>query len=364
LFVLLTGCHPFQFDNRSPDAIARVICDTEPPKPSTAVRRTNKAASGTGAQQATAKRLMTSPVDSPEKISKRLRGDLDNIVLMALRKDPLRRYASAEQFAEDVRRYLENLPVMARKDTTRYRVSKFVMRHKAGSAAATATLVLLLAALFVTVHEARVARLQAQIANQQAQIAREQRARAEKRTARAGLAGAAYSHGIYAIGGYFTKYLTDLLVYNGSGWTKLRPMPSPRAYLAAATVNSNIYAIGGYDGHSVLDTVEVYSAQTGKWTAAAPMPTARRDLAAVVLNNKIYAIGGSDGQSTLSLVEVYDPSTNSWSTAPSPLAARTQFGAVTVNGFIYLMGGAAGTSILGTVEQYSPPQTLYTFTKN
>jgi N-acetylneuraminic acid mutarotase len=184
--------------------------------------------------------------------------------------------------------------------------------------------------------------------------------------ARQGLAAAVYLNDIYAIGGYGNLgYLSDLLrSTNGGNWVKGEPMPSRRAYLAAAAVNGNIYAIGGYDGHSVLDTVDVYSTQSGTWTAAAPMPTARRDLVAVVLNNKIYAIGGSDGQSTLNLVEVYDPSTNVWSTAPSPLAARAQFGAVAVNSFIYLMGGAAGTSILGTVEQYSPPQTLYTFTKN
>ena len=181
LFVLMTGSLPFQFDNRSPDAIARVICDTEPPKPSTAVRRTTKAASGTDAQQATGKRLITSLVDSPERLSKRLRGDLDNIVLMALRKDPRRRYASAEQFAEDIRRHLESLPVMARRDTAGYRASKFIIRHRAGSAAAAATAVLLLAALFVTVHEARTARQQAHIAQQQAEMAREHRARAEKR---------------------------------------------------------------------------------------------------------------------------------------------------------------------------------------
>ena len=185
--------------------------------------------------------------------------------------------------------------------------------------------------------------------------------------AREGLAAAVYLNHIYAIGG--CCYLTDFLAStNGGPWGQLKPMPSPRAYLAAAAVaggvSGKIYAIGGYDGHSVLDTVEVYDIHLNTWTAAAPMPTARRDLAAVVLNNKIYAIGGSDGQSSLNLVEVYDPSTNIWSTAPSPLAARSQFGAVAVNGFVYLMGGAAGTNILGTVEQYSPAQTLYTFTKN
>ena len=55
--------------------------------------------------------------DSPERLRRRLRGDLDNIVLMALRREPERRYQSVEQLSEDIRRHLESLPVMARKDT-------------------------------------------------------------------------------------------------------------------------------------------------------------------------------------------------------------------------------------------------------
>jgi tetratricopeptide (TPR) repeat protein len=61
-----------------------------------------------------------------------LTGDLDNLVLMALRKDPERRYQSVEQFSEDIRRYLSGLPVVARKDTFSYRAGKFARRHKAG----------------------------------------------------------------------------------------------------------------------------------------------------------------------------------------------------------------------------------------
>jgi non-specific serine/threonine protein kinase/serine/threonine-protein kinase len=111
---------------------------------------------------------------SAQKLRKRLRGDLDNIVLMALRKGPQRRYASVEQFAADIRRNLENLPVSACRDTVRYRVAKFVSRHKAGVGAALAATVILLAALTITVREAR-------IAGRQAALAREQRARAERR---------------------------------------------------------------------------------------------------------------------------------------------------------------------------------------
>src|SRR5437899_5623345 len=96
-----------------------------------------------------------------------LRGDLDNIILMALRKEPQRRYASVEQLSEDIRRYLEGLPVSARTPTLRYRSSKFVRRHKVGVAAVATVGAALLLGIGVTTHEA--------------QVARAERARAERR---------------------------------------------------------------------------------------------------------------------------------------------------------------------------------------
>jgi non-specific serine/threonine protein kinase/serine/threonine-protein kinase len=86
---------------------------------------------------------------------------------MALRKDPQRRYASVEQFAEDIRRHLGNLPVLARKDTYGYRASKFITRHKAGVTVAALVAVALLSATGITIRQAR--------------IARAERARAERR---------------------------------------------------------------------------------------------------------------------------------------------------------------------------------------
>jgi non-specific serine/threonine protein kinase/serine/threonine-protein kinase len=82
---------------------------------------------------------------------------LDNIVLKALRKEPERRYATVEQFSEDVRRHLEHLPVIARKDTPGYRASTFVMRHKPSVAATVAVSFTLIAALLITLREARIA---------------------------------------------------------------------------------------------------------------------------------------------------------------------------------------------------------------
>jgi tetratricopeptide (TPR) repeat protein len=111
---------------------------------------------------------------SPARLHRRLEGDLDNIVLMAVRKEPQRRYASVEQFAEDIRRHLEALPVAATTGSWRYRAGRFAVRHKAGVLATTVALIALAAGIGATVRAARIAR-------QQAQIAQSERARAEKR---------------------------------------------------------------------------------------------------------------------------------------------------------------------------------------
>jgi serine/threonine protein kinase len=85
---------------------------------------------------------------------KRLDADLDNIVFKSLRLEVERRYSSVGQFSEDIRRYLEGLPVRARKDTVAYRTSKFVRRHKIGLAAAASVALLLIGATIVATWEA------------------------------------------------------------------------------------------------------------------------------------------------------------------------------------------------------------------
>ena len=94
---------------------------------------------------------------SPEKLRRRLSGDLDTIVLRALNKEPQRRYASVEQFAEDVRRHLEGLPVRARRDSWSYRAGKFVTRHKLAVTATALVLMAVLGGVAATVREARIA---------------------------------------------------------------------------------------------------------------------------------------------------------------------------------------------------------------
>jgi eukaryotic-like serine/threonine-protein kinase len=165
LYELLTGRCPYRVSGRTPSEISRAVCEIEPGKPSTAVLREEPAESGQ--ESITSAALSAVRDGSPDKLSKRLSGDLDNIVLMALRKEPPRRYTSVEQFAEDIRRHVENLPVVARKDTAGYRASKFISRHKAGVAAAVVVALTLLVGMAVTLREAR--------------IAGQERARAERR---------------------------------------------------------------------------------------------------------------------------------------------------------------------------------------
>ena len=149
LYRLLTGRSPYRVTSGAPHEMARVICETEPQRPSTAIGRVEG--------QAGAERGGT---QEARRLRRRLAGDLDNIVLMALRKEPHRRYASAAQFAEDIRRHLEGLPVVARRNTLGYRAGKFAVRHKLGVAATALAIVAAAAGMAVVVREAQIARAQ------------------------------------------------------------------------------------------------------------------------------------------------------------------------------------------------------------
>jgi serine/threonine protein kinase len=108
LYEMVTGVKAHQ--PRSGDLdLQHVICEVEPERPSSAASRLE-------------------PAD--RKLFAQLSGDLDNIILMALRKDPKRRYASVEQFAADIRRHLDDMPVLARRETALYRIRKYARRNR------------------------------------------------------------------------------------------------------------------------------------------------------------------------------------------------------------------------------------------
>jgi len=131
LYELLTGVCPRRFDGLTPLAIERAVSDTAIAPPS---------AAGAG-----------------KRWARQLAGDLDNVVLRALDTEPQRRYESAAQLSDDIRRYLEHEPVLARPQTRRYRAMKFVLRHRGAVAAAAAIVVALAGGLAASAYQARLA---------------------------------------------------------------------------------------------------------------------------------------------------------------------------------------------------------------
>jgi eukaryotic-like serine/threonine-protein kinase len=159
LYELLTGHRPYRLKSRALKDVLRAVCEEEPERPSTAVSRVEVETTEDGAVRSsrTPESVSWTREGTTERLRRRLRGDLDNIVLKALCKEPGRRYASAEQFSEDLRRHLAGLPVIARGDSLAYRASKFVRRHKVGVAAAALLVVTLLGGIVATARQARIA---------------------------------------------------------------------------------------------------------------------------------------------------------------------------------------------------------------
>lgn len=134
LYELLSGNLPHRFRRETPAEIERVICDVEPERPSVAGK------------------------------NRRLEGDLDNIVLNAMRKEPQRRYASAVELSEDIRRHMEGLPVTAQEDRWTYRAGKFILRNRLVVATAVLVVASLVVGIISTTIQARRAERRFQLA--------------------------------------------------------------------------------------------------------------------------------------------------------------------------------------------------------
>jgi len=173
LYELLCGQRPFQVTGLRFHEIERVICEKEPPPPSDA----GKANRITSTEL---ERIAAQRVSTPQRLRRELSGDLDNIVMMAMRKEADRRYGSVEQFSADLDLHLRGMPVLARQDTWNYRARKFVARHTLG--VSLSALVVLLLAGFAASMYVQAERLRAERDRTRAQFARAEaeRGRAER----------------------------------------------------------------------------------------------------------------------------------------------------------------------------------------
>jgi WD40 repeat protein/serine/threonine protein kinase len=160
LYELLTGGRPYKLKRDSRGALEEAILELDPVAPS----RTTSSDSAAAARATTAK-----------KLSSTLRGDLDTIAIKALKKSPAERYATANAFGEDIKRYMRGDVVLAQPDSLAYRALKFARRHWVGIGAVGVLLLTLAAGLAATSYEAKIAAAQRDAAAVQRDAAAVQR---------------------------------------------------------------------------------------------------------------------------------------------------------------------------------------------
>ncbi|MGI9055053.1 MAG: protein kinase domain-containing protein, partial [Pyrinomonadaceae bacterium] len=194
LYELLTGHRPFETKETDLKEIYKAVLEYEPLPPSVLIDTISKNSSKEKTEAKTeikaiengttkisktnsktdANKLSRTIPDAVNLNSQSLRGDLDNIILKALRKEPERRYSSAENLAEDIHRHQRGLPVSARPNIFSYRAEKFLKRNKVSAIAGILILLAVIAGIIATLWQARVA----QAERAKAEV---EKAKAEKR---------------------------------------------------------------------------------------------------------------------------------------------------------------------------------------
>ncbi len=154
LFHILTaGAQPYRTTSQAVPDLLQAVLESEVPRPSSV---------------------------APATWKKKISGDLDNIILKAMAKESSRRYASVDQFAEDIRRHLSGRPVLARPATWLYRFGKFIDRNRLGVAAAALILLAIGSGIFTTLQQARIAQRERERAERERATAVAALARAEE----------------------------------------------------------------------------------------------------------------------------------------------------------------------------------------
>ena len=154
LYNVLVGRSAQHVTSDAPQAVYEAVCQREPVRPSDAVLRAHDVPGGESVAPET---IAANRATTPDRLSRELRGDLDAIVAMALRKEPARRYGSVNLLAEDIQRWLDGQPVVARRGSAAYRAGKLLRRHHAAAIATGAVLVAIVAGATAALRQAEIA---------------------------------------------------------------------------------------------------------------------------------------------------------------------------------------------------------------
>jgi serine/threonine-protein kinase len=155
LYELLAGRRPYHIRTGAAGELHELVCEREPDRPSTWAKRPPPSDDPDAPGPST---IAAARDTNPDRLQRELAGDLDAIVMMALRKEPRRRYGSADLLAEDIERYLSGLPVLARHPSRAYYVGKFLRRHRTAASLGALAVLSLVVSTAVAVKQTATAR--------------------------------------------------------------------------------------------------------------------------------------------------------------------------------------------------------------
>jgi Tol biopolymer transport system component/serine/threonine protein kinase len=146
LYELLSGHRPYRTRSRVPHEVAQAVCEEQPERPSTIIKRVEQTTRGGDTVTISPESVSEARGTDPVELRRSLSGDLDTIVLVAMRKEPERRFGTVKEFGNDLLRHMEGRPIHARRDTVKFRTSRLVRRHRRAVVFAVAGAALALAA--------------------------------------------------------------------------------------------------------------------------------------------------------------------------------------------------------------------------
>jgi serine/threonine-protein kinase len=157
LYEILAGCRPFERRNGGLPELARTICEDDPPTPGARLSATEESTPRDDGEGRDPVEIARARHTTSSRLRRQLKGDVEAIVMKCLRKEPVRRYGSVELLSQDIRHFLNGLPVEARRGSRWYRIKKYARRHRGEAIAAGLVSVSLLAGAAAAAWQAREA---------------------------------------------------------------------------------------------------------------------------------------------------------------------------------------------------------------